>query len=405
VLRRLVAPAGLVLASILLAALATEAVLRAAGISYPDFFRDDPVIGRSLRPGAHGWWNTEGTSYVEINADGMRDRDHAAEKPPGTFRVAVLGDSYAAAFEVNQDATFWSEIERGLPACPALAGRDVEVLNFGLGGAGTAQQYLMLEDRVWKYRPDVVLLAFLTANDVSDNSRKLKGSNRAAYFVHDAAGRLVLDPQFVEKREKLRVGPLDDLWQAAFNRSRVLQVASEARRRVRALTRAADVPPNMVPGSEAGIDHQIYKPPTDPEWQRAWAVTEDLLRLLIADVRAHHAGFLLASLTNGIQVDPDLSKRERYAAALGVPDLLYPDRRIEALARAENVPFAMLVPPLGTWAAEHQTCVHGFENATPCGGPWNEHGHRVAGEVLAAALCRDVIPTLPAAGRGADASR
>jgi hypothetical protein len=391
-----------VLVSILLAALATEAVLRAAGIAYPDFFRADPVIGRSLRPGAYGWWTTEGTSYVEINADGMRDREHAVRKPPGVFRVAVLGDAYAAAFEVSQDANFAAELERTLPSCPLLSGHPVEVLNFGLGGAGTAQQYLMLDDRVKKYEPDVVLLAFSTADDVRDNSRELKGSSRAAYFVHDAGGRLVLDPRFDERRSRVRAGPLHALWQAVFNHSRVLQVAVEARRRVKALTR--DAQPSLA-GTGADVDRFVYAPPTDPEWQRAWSVTEDLLRAVIADVRSWRVGILLATLSNGIQVVPDVGARERYAAELGVPDLLYADRRIEALAHAEDVPFLMLAPPLGAWAAEHQTCVHGFDNTSPCAGHWNEHGHHLAGAAMAESLCLDVIPKLMLPARGAAPSR
>jgi hypothetical protein len=400
VLRRSVASAGVALACILLAVIAIEAVLRAAGIAFPDFFRDDPVLGRSLRPGAYGWWTAEGTSYVEINADGMRDREHAIAKPPDVLRVAVLGDAYAAAFEVSQDAGFPAEMERDLATCPALAGRSVEVMNFGLGGAGTAQQYLMLEDRVWKYAPDVVVLAFVTGDDVRDNSRKLKGSRRTAYFVHDAQDRLVLDPAFDGRRDRLRVGPLHDLWQMLFNHSRVLQVATEARRSVRSLTRERGVASE----SDPQADRQLYAPPTDPEWVRAWSVTEDLLRAVIDDVRRHHVGFLLATLTNAIQVDPDAGKREAFAAALGVHDLSYPDRRIESLARAEGVPFAALVPPLGAWAAENQTCVHGFEDALPCAGHWNENGHRLAGEELAAALCADVVPAL-AAGRDRTSSR
>lgn len=399
-LRRAFATACLALAAVALGMLAIEGLLRAAGIAYPDFFRDDPVLGRSLRPGAHGWWTVEGAAYVAINADGMRDREHAIEKPRDALRVAVLGDSYAAAFEVSLEATFWTQMERHLADCPATEGRTVEVLNFGLGGAGTAQQLLLLRERVWKYAPDVVLLAFLTGNDVSDNSRALKGSSRAVYYVHDESGALVLDPAFVEKRRRLRAGPLHDLGQALFNRSRVLQVASEARRRLRAIGRQEATPAAQAPGAEAGIDRQIYAAPTDPEWVRAWRVTEDLVRAMAADVNAKGARFLLATLTNGIQVHPDVGARERYAAQLGVPDLLYPDRRLEALAQADAIPFLMLAPPLGEWAAEHQTCIHGFENATPCGGHWNEHGHRLAGELLAAALCRDVLPALAAAPQG-----
>ena len=34
-------------------------------------------------------------AYVRINDDGLRDRAHTKEKPANTFRIAVLGDSYA----------------------------------------------------------------------------------------------------------------------------------------------------------------------------------------------------------------------------------------------------------------------------------------------------------------------
>lgn len=396
-LRRALATAGLAIATAAIGVFAIEGLLRAAGIAYPDFFRDDPVLGRSLRPGAHGWWKIEGTAYVEINSDGMRDRERAIPKPPDTLRVALLGDAYVAAFGVSDEDALRAELERQLGGCPAAEGRSVEVLNFGLGGAGTAQELLILRHRVWKYAPDVVLLAFSTANDVSDNSRALKGSGRAPYFVYDASGALVLDPLFVEKRGRVRVGLLADLWQALFNRSRLLQVASEGRRRLKALTRAKERAANAAPGAEAGIDAKIYAPPTDPEWVRAWAVTEDLVRAIAAEVRARGAGLLVATLTNGIQVHPDVGARERFATQLGVPDLLYPDRRIEALARAEGIAFHMLAPPLAAWAAEHQTCIHGFDNATPCDGHWNEHGHRLAAEELAAVLCRDVLPARAAA--------
>ena len=88
-----------------------------------------------------------------------------------------------------------------------------------------------------------------------------------------------------------------------------------------------------------------------------------------------------------------------------MPDLLYPDRRIAAIAKGEGVAFRMLVPPIGEWAAANQTCVHGFENAVPCRGHWNEHGHRLAGEQLAAALCTDVLPALAAPAGDRNATR
>lgn len=390
-MKRAFSAAAVIGVALVVGLLLAEGALRLAGISYPDFFRDDPVLGRSLNPGAYGWYTQEGGSWVQINSDGLRDGEHALDKPADVLRIAVLGDSYAAAMEVPAEAAFWSEMERRLQSCPALDGRRVEVLNFGLGGSGTAQQYLLLQSRVWKYRPDLVLLAFLTGNDISDNVRALKGASRAAYYVHDADGRLVLDPEFLAKRERLRTGPLHDAWDAAFNHSRVLQLVMQVRRQVKLMLRD-DVAAEQAPGQEAGLSSQIYLPPSDPVWRQAWRVTEDLVRAMAAEVRAHQAGFVVASLSNGVQVHPDPAFRQQHADALGAEDLLYPDRRIEAVATGEGVPFLMLVPGLRDWAEANRTCVHGFANADPCSGHWNEHGHRLAGERLAEFLCADVLP-------------
>ena len=49
-----------------------------------------------------------------INSDGLRDREHAKRKPLGTFRVAVLGDSFTLATHVDVEKTYWSVLERYL---------------------------------------------------------------------------------------------------------------------------------------------------------------------------------------------------------------------------------------------------------------------------------------------------
>ena len=119
--------------------LLAEVALRAAGYSFPEFYATDERRGFALRPGAAGWYRKEGAAYVRVNSDGLRDREHAREKPPDTFRVAVVGDSYAEALQVEQEAAFWAVMERRLQACAAqfAGGRRVEVINFGVSGYGT----------------------------------------------------------------------------------------------------------------------------------------------------------------------------------------------------------------------------------------------------------------------------
>jgi hypothetical protein len=68
---------------------------------------------------------------------------------------------------------------------------DVEVLNFGIQGIGTTQEYLVYETRAARFKPDVVVLLFFTANDVMNNSQSLQTRSYglhswyAPYYVPD----------------------------------------------------------------------------------------------------------------------------------------------------------------------------------------------------------------------------
>jgi len=156
----LVARIALFTFGVIIAVAVAEVALRLAGVSYPNFFSfwvPDPYCGAFHRAGASGWWSEEGHAWVSINSDGLRDVEHTIAKPPNTFRIAILGDSYAEAFQVPARHAFWAVMERDLARCPALGGRRVEAINFGVSDFGTAQELQMLRHRVWKYSPDMVL--------------------------------------------------------------------------------------------------------------------------------------------------------------------------------------------------------------------------------------------------------
>lgn len=383
------------LATLLLAVCATagacalgELGLRISGRAPVEFYRIDPVLGGSLAPGAEGWWTKEGHAFVSINADGMRDRAHALAKPPDTLRIAVLGDSYTEAFHVPAEQAFWSVLERELGGCEAFGGRRVEVLNFGVSGYGTAQELLMLRERVWRYQPDVVLLAFVTGNDVRNNSRELQGSSGRPYFALEG-DELVLDDRFARKWEvRWRSHPLGRAFDELLLHSKLAALASAARTSLRQRAEARDQPAPGAPAAhEIGLDDAIYRPPREAAWQEAWRVTEALLRRVHEEVLARGARFQLVVLSNGIQVHPDRAARERFSKALGIDDLFYPDTRLAAFAAETGIPSLLLAPTLRRIAEAEGTCLHGFEGGTPCAGHWNALGHRAAGERIAKALC------------------
>src|SRR5436305_593359 len=87
------------------------------------------------------------TSFnVRISSQGLRDREHRIAKPAGTYRIAVLGDSYAEAMQVEMDHAFWALLPEKLKACGFAGGKSIETVNFGVSGYGTAHELLMLQN-------------------------------------------------------------------------------------------------------------------------------------------------------------------------------------------------------------------------------------------------------------------
>lgn len=384
---------GLLLVSILVTLGLAEVALRIAGVSYPNFYRPDPDLGWTLTPGASGWWKKEGKAFVRINADGERDVSHPLAKPPGTYRIAILGDSCTESLQVPVEATFWARLPAELATCPRVRkGNSVETLNFGVSGYGTAQELLALRTRVWKYQPDLVLLAFYTGNDVRNNYRPLEQDPLRPYFVL-SGGRLVLDDSFRDSPGyRARQTFAARLLYAAFNHSALLQVGKMAKSASDGLVgayKAKRVTTQVI--EELGLDNAVYSPPGNADWQAAWAVTEALLREMEEETRAHGARFAVVTLTDGIQVDPDLKKRQAFAHQLGIADLFYPDLRIRKTAEAAGIPVLNLAPPLADYAARTGHFLHGFPNTQPGEGHWNAEGHREAARVLGRWLC-GVLP-------------
>jgi hypothetical protein len=381
------------------------------------------VRGYSLKPGMEGWYRREGAAFVRINSEGLRDREHSKPKPAGVLRVAVVGDSYAEAFQVEQDKTFWSVLEKRLGDCPALAGRRVEVINFGVSGYGTAQELLTLREKVWDYSPDLVLLAVTTNNDVLDNTRALKLTDEIPYFTLRGE-ELVPDNSFRDTASfRLRDSALNRTGRWLHDHLRFVQAIHEAQgalksrlaawRERRAAPQAGQQGEANVVGStssagdangansagsaqsagqegaptdEPGAANMIYREPSDDTWRGAWRVTEKLVGTMNVEVKNHGARFYVVTLSNGIQVFPDPSARQAFAHRLGVEDLFYPERRLSALGGREGFPVLNLAPGLQTYADEHKVFLHGFGKELG-NGHWNEEGHRVAGEMLAEWLC------------------
>ena len=259
---RLVA-AGLILA---------EVGLRILGITYPVFDAYDAARGVALKPGKQGWDDGEGGAYVKINSLGYRDVEHTREKPPGVFRIAVLGDSFTEARQVSIGDTFCKQLEKRLSGRPEFGNLKVEVLNFGIGGYGTDQELLTLRLHVLDFSPDLVMLAFCPGNDVAGNSRQLnsqvKNSFKPFYQLRD--GKLIVDNSF-------RNFGFDYLYRRflleAIHYSRCLELINQARRAT-VVRKAHHVPRKAY---NIGLFDEELVEPKDEVLKEGWRITDALI--------------------------------------------------------------------------------------------------------------------------------
>jgi hypothetical protein len=352
-----------------LALVALEVGLRAAGFSAPVWYQPDAKLGWALRPGVKAWYTEEGRGYVWINPAGFRDRSHEVLKPSGTFRVAILGGENVEAMPVSFRDTFWWQLEDRLQRCARpgasaeSSSRQVEVMNFGVSGYGIAQDAALLQGVAARYQPDLVLLAFAPAQEVADNLPGLANAQRGPF-----AGR--------------RPQPWELLaWQAG-DRSRIAQLGNLAWQRLASRREGASA------RAASSIDGRVaLAPPRDAAWISAWSATARQIEKVRSQAAGLGARFAVVVLTDPVQVSPDPAARQRLQDALGADDLFYAERRIGELGSREGFEVIALAPELQKRAQQTRAYFHGFRASGLGEGRWNESGHQAAAEILSRKLC------------------
>jgi lysophospholipase L1-like esterase len=372
-----------------------ELALRLLGIGYPVYVWTDPIRGTAHIPGAKSSREFNGRPWIEINSDGWRGPEVERRAAPGTYRIALLGDSFIEAFEVPFEKTAGELIEARLAA---LRGTPVEVLNFGQGGYGTTQELLTLQHEVWKYAPDLVVLAVTTGNDISDNSRRLKRTDYVPYHVLQGE-RLVLDTSFRESKGYRSRAVWTRRMLTVVRHSRVAQLVNRVRRTGRRTERQEA---NRVQGQELGMHDEVQLPPATPEWLEAWRITAAVLRAMRDECRSHGTPFAIVTLTRGIQVSPVRAEKLRYLRTLGVEDLYYPERRLAELGREEGIPVLNLAPAMAEQAERTGAYFHAHHD-TLGSGHWNEAGHQAAADLIAPWLAAEFAAARPS-GSGRDSA-
>jgi lysophospholipase L1-like esterase len=133
----------------------------------------DPTLHHRMASNWSGFFPEEivqqvGRSNVPIrtNSLGLRSPEVDRAKPPGTFRILVLGDSVTFGWSLRGEDTYVSQLASLLATL--RPDQRVEVINAGVSGYGTWQELRWLKDTGLSLAPDVVIVQ-MHLNDAADN--------------------------------------------------------------------------------------------------------------------------------------------------------------------------------------------------------------------------------------------
>jgi hypothetical protein len=145
---------------------ASEFALRVADLRYLRLdqsersllYAHDLELGWFPVPNSAAKFTATRTISVQHNSLGLRDIEpDGAPKPT----ILFVGDSFVWGYDVEADERFTEEIRQALPGH--------RIVNAGVSGYGTDQEYLLLQ-RLWdRIKPDVVVLIYFQ-NDRFDNA-------------------------------------------------------------------------------------------------------------------------------------------------------------------------------------------------------------------------------------------
>ena len=264
--------------------------------------RDDVVLGYTSREHAistNGWWQSN-------NVGARARRDTAATTAPGTTRVLVFGDSFAAGSRVPQESAW--------PAVLEAADPGLEVVNFGVDGYSLAQSLLRYRGVGASLAHDVVILTLSPRADLWRDVNTLRAL--AGWRSYRVMPRFVLDdglklvpspydpPSAVHADNPSGLGPRLREHLRRYDRFYVPWMYDPPR----GLARHSVLAKLVLARWHARLMRRLHEDALDPR-SEAVAVSAGIVQAMRADAAARGARFLLVLLPSEI----DLGRLRRRA--------------------------------------------------------------------------------------------
>ncbi len=178
-----------------------------------------------------------------INNLGLRGPDAERMSQPGTVRVCALGDSFTFGTAINESETWPSALGEELN--DPLNTRSYEVLNCGMEAINLGQEVALLENRVARLDPDVVVLCI---------------------YINDASGRGIDAPELSAGAARRRA------WVERLGLTSGVWAPGEERTRSQRITMGLRRTSHLIDWLAQRAYHALYASISTENYRRDWSV-------------------------------------------------------------------------------------------------------------------------------------
>ncbi|MDI6809399.1 MAG: SGNH/GDSL hydrolase family protein [Candidatus Eisenbacteria bacterium] len=331
----------------------------------------DSTLGFRYVPNSKYWFYKENDHPISgrINKYGWRDRDWSREKDANTFRIAILGDSFVEAFQVEPESTFIALAQRQL--YEALGPR-IELMNFGRSGFTQTEELFVLENQVAAFSPDMAIVFFLPGNDIEDVRRETAPTALRPFYKVSPEGTLLLDTSFTNLPEYRKMCFIDKfkrrsaLISLLAERYNAFKMAAAAKRQFKA------------EGRDASRKGQIHGPLSlctanpDTAYVQSYQLNKILIAAMVEYCREKGIRFMLVTIDIGSYI-PEVERK--YESADSTFDTNFFEDDLKKYAASLNIDYVGLQGVFRQAYENGRAPLHWTH--------WNYKGHRVVAGALA----------------------
>jgi hypothetical protein len=328
-----------------------------------------------------------------FNSLGMHDTEHSLGKPPHTFRILMLGDSFVHAVQVSEEASAHQVLEDYLNEQKQTDSFSFDVISGGVVNWGTNQQLIYYREQGRRFQPDLVLFMFYLGNDFSDNlpgnALTIKGFNCYAPYFALCDDKLNPEPLIYAPGISHLQDNCSPARRTLINSLGTLYQYSRLYQQIEPLF-VANRPRQQFGLAYPQAFSALYLPNDEAELEQAWQVTLATIAQLQQEVEADGVQFAVALISPEIIIRLGLlSPAEQEVFLRDNPNFAKaqvdrPNRRLAEFLSHQNIPFIDLTTPMIEHLAANSIPLYLLGE-----GHWTVEGNRVAADILAQWLAQN----------------